>query len=162
MQGSRFTALFAVITLAAVPASAQAGNTANEVLSNESITQMITGKVPKDIILTKIRTTKNSFDLTPSGLVGLQANKVGGDVIKVMMQSAATAPKETLNNDAVIQMVNGQLSKDIIVLKIQGSKADYDLSTNGIIRLNQSKVSQDVIKSMMAASSGTAAPPKKP
>lgn len=155
--------LFAACTLFASTASAQAGNAAGEVLNNESITQMVVGKVPKDIILTKIRTTKNAFDLSPTGLVGLHANKVGDDVVKVMMQSGpAGAAKESLNNDAVIQMVNGLVSKEIIIVKVQASRADYDLSTNGIIKLNQNKVSQDVLKAMMAASSGSAAPPKKP
>jgi hypothetical protein len=137
---------------------AQAGGA--EVLTNESVTQMITGKVPKDLIVTKIRTTKANFDITPSGLVALNANKVPGDIIKLMLQSAGNSKdaKETLNNDAVVQMVNGQLSKDIIVTKIQMSRADYDLTTSGIISLNQNKVSQDVVKAMMTASSMTPAP----
>lgn len=153
-----------LIVASAVAATAQGGGTAGEVLTNESITQMIASKVPKDLILTKIRTTKATFDLTPTGLVGLHASKVADDVVKAMMQATPSgANKETLNNDAIIQMVNGLLSKDIILLKIQGSKADYDLTTNGIIKLNQNKVSQDVIKGMMAAAGATpATPPRRP
>jgi hypothetical protein len=138
-------------------AAAQGGGA--EVLTNESIVQMVAGKVPKDLIVTKVRTTKSTFDITPSGLISLNVNKVPTDIIKMMMSSVGSSvgsgSRETLNNDAVIKMVNGQLPKDIIVTKIQMSKPDYDLTTNGIISLNQNKVSQDVVKAMMAASSGT-------
>ncbi len=145
-------------------ASAQAGG---EVLTNESVISMVNGKVPKDLITTKIRTTKATFDLTPSGLIGLNTAKVPSDLVKMMMTStgsSAGAAKETLNNDAVVQMVNGGLPKDIIVQKIQMSRPSYDLTTNGIISLNQNKVSQDVVKAMMAAASGAPAPvpAKKP
>jgi hypothetical protein len=144
----------------APPAPAQGGGAASEVLTNESITQMIAGKVPKDLILTKIHSTRTAFDVTPAGLVGLHASKVSDDVLKAMIQAAPSgAPKEAMDNDAIIKMVTGLLSKEIILLKIQGDRADYDLTTNGIIRLNQNKVSQDVIKAMMAATSSTPAAP---
>lgn len=143
------------------PAIAQGGGGSGEVLTNESITQMVVGKVPKDLILSKIHTTKNAFDLTPSGLIGLHTSRVSDDLLKAMLQeSPSTVAKETLDNDAIIKMVVGQLSKSIMLIKIQNDKADYDLTTAGIIKLNQNKVSQDVIKAMMAASSAT--PARKP
>jgi hypothetical protein len=144
----------------AATAAAQAG----EVLTNESIVQMVTGRVPKDLIVTKIRTTKSTFDVSAAGLISLNTSKIPSDIIKMMMNAAAGSKeaKETLTNDAVIRMVSGQLSKDIIVTKIQMSRPDFDLTTNGIINLNQNKVSQDVVKAMMAASSSPAAPPPPP
>jgi hypothetical protein len=146
----------------AATAAAQAG----EVLTNESVVQMINGKVPKDLIVTKIRTTKSTFDVTSAGLISLNTSKIPSDIIKMMMNAAAGTSgrdaREALTNDAVIRMVSGQLSKDIIVTKIQMSRPDFDLTTSGIINLNQSKVSQDVVKAMMAASSSPAAPPPAP
>ena len=155
---------FSLAAVAAVPVAAQGGGAAGEVLTNESISQMVVGKVPRDLIFTKIRTTKNAFDLTPTGLIALHANKVADDIVKAMIQAApSNASKETLNNDAIIQMVNGLVSREIILLKVQGDRADYDLTTNGIIKLNQNKVSQEVIKAMMAATAGTpTTPPHKP
>lgn len=155
------------LVVASAPAAiAQGAGGVGEVLTNESVTQMVDGKVPRDLILTKIRTTKGAFDLTPTGLVGLHGSKVPDDIVKAMMQAAPSgAPKEALNNDAIIQMVNGLVSKDIILLKIQASRGDYDLTTNGIIKLNQSKVSQDVIKAMMSSTSAPtppAPPPHRP
>jgi hypothetical protein len=141
-------------------AAAQGG----EVLTNESIVQMVTGKVPKDLIVTKIRTTKSTFDVSAAGLISLNTSKIPSDIIKMMMNAAAGSKdaKETLTNDAVIRMVSGQLSRDIIVTKIQMSRPDFDLTTNGIINLNQNKVSQDVVKAMMAATSSPASPPPPP
>lgn len=143
-------------------AVAQAGGA--EVLTNESVVQMIAGKVPKDLIVTKIRTTKSEFDVTAAGLISLNTSKVPSDIMKMMLNAAAGTSgkdaRETLTNDAIIRMVSGGLSKDIIVTKIQMSKPDYDLTTSGIINLNQNKVSQDVVKAMMASTSG--APPATP
>jgi hypothetical protein len=154
--------LLAPLSLAPGTAAAQ-----GEVLTNESVVQMITGKVPKDLIVTKIRTTKSTFDVTAAGLISLNTSKVPSDIMKMMMNAAAGTSgkdaKETLTNDAIIRMVSGQLSKDIIVTKIQMSKPDFDLTTSGIINLNQNKVSQDVVKAMMTATSGApAAPPPAP
>ena len=153
--------LSAALSLATGPVSRVAAQ-AGEVLTNESIVQMVTGKVPKDLIVTKIRTTKSTFDVSAAGLISLNTAKIPSDIIKMMMNAAAGSKdvKETLTNDAVIRMVSGQLSRDIIVTKIQMSRPDFDLTTNGIINLNQNKVSQDVVKAMMAATSSP--PPPSP
>lgn len=156
------TALLAAILLVPVLATGAAGQgsgRAPEVLTNESIIQMFVGKVPKDLILTKIKTTKSTFDITPAGLIALNTSKVPNDVTKLMMTTAAASAgegqKEVLNNEGILKLVAGQLSKDIIITKIHMSKPDYDLTTSGLINLNQNKVSQDIIKAMMAATSGT-------
>ena len=154
--------VFLLAVLAIMPAFAsRAAAQGAEVLTNESVVQMIAGKVPKDIMTSKIRTTKSTFDVTSSGLISLASSKVPNDIIKLMMTTAASTPasKETLSNDAIVRMVNGQVSRDIIIAKIQMSKPDYDLTTSGLINLNQNKVSQEVVKAMMASSSGA---PSKP
>ncbi len=139
-------------------AVAQAGG---EVLTNESIIQMVAGKVPKDLIVSKIKATKSSYDLSPDGLIKLSTGKVSSDMMKLMMttQAAASgATKETLTNDGVIKMVAGGLSREIIVAKIQMSKPGYDLTTAGLLDLSKNRVSEDVQKAMLASASGT--PPK--
>ena len=55
-------------------------------------------------------------------------------------------------------MVNGQVPKDIILAKLQSSKSNFDLSTTGLVRLNDSKVSQDTIKVMMVPPPPVAVP----
>lgn len=152
-------ALAMLLTPLASRAAAQAGA---EVLTNESITQMVAGKVPKDLIVTKIKTTKSNFDLSPEGLIALSTGKVSSDVMKLMLTTSAGASgavKPTLTNEGVIKMVAGGLSRDIITTKIQLSKPGYDLTTNGLLDLNKNKVSEDVQKAMMASASGTPAKP---
>lgn len=162
---ARIRLIFAFLLVPALAsgAHAQAGGAGGEVLTNESVIQMVAGKVPKDLIMSKIRSTKSTYDITPSGLITLNLNKVPTDIVKTMLLSTTSGPKdagkEALNNEGVIKMVQGQLPKDIIVTKIQTSRADYDLTTNGIINLNQNKVPQDVVKAMMAATSGTPTTP---
>jgi len=146
----------AFLFTAAGTASAQGGGATAEVLTNESVISMVTAKVPKSLIVTKVQNTKSDFDITPSGLLQLNNGKVADDVIRMMMTAAGNAKgatKESLTNDDVIKMVAGGLGKDIILAKVQMSKPDYDLTTSGLINLNNNKVSQDVVKAMMTASS---------
>jgi len=143
----------------ASPAAAQGSS---EVLTNESIIQMVAGKVPKDLIVSKIKSTKSTFDLSPDGLIKLNTGKVPSDMMKLMMDTQANATgtvKETLTNDGVIKMVAGGLSRDIIIGKIHMSKPGYDLTTNGLLDLSKNKVSEAVQKAMLDASSN---PPPKP
>jgi hypothetical protein len=157
---TRVTVAMALLfTPLASRAVAQAGG--GEVLNNESIIQMVAGKVPKDLIVSKIKSTKSTFDLSPDGLIKLSTGKVSSDMIKLMMttQGAASgSAKETLTNDGVIKMVAGGLSREIIIAKIQMSKPGYDLTTSGLLDLSKNKVSEEVQKAMLASSSGT--PPK--
>jgi len=151
----RRTALALTLLLpAAGAAHAQGSGAGAEVLTNESVISMFTAKVPKSLIVTKVQNTKSNFDITPSGLLQLNSGKVPDDVIRMMMAAADKAPgatKESLDNDDVIKMVAGGLSKDVILAKVQMSKPNYDLTANGLIDLNKNKVSQDVVKAMMAA-----------
>jgi hypothetical protein len=132
---------------------------AAEVLSNASIANMVTGKVSKDLILTKIRTTKNSFDVTAGGLVRLHQGKVSQEIMLAMMTAAADAklaapasgPAEVLTNTEVVQMVMGQLPRPIIVEKIRVTKARFDVTSDGLVSLQTNKVPDEIVKAMMAA-----------
>lgn len=160
MPVTTLRSLIAAAALLATTAAilpAQAAGASGEVLTNETVIQMFTAKVPKGLIVTKVQSTKSSFDITPTGLLQLSTAKVPNDVIKQMMTVAGDTKKETLDNDAVIKMVAGGLSRDLIILKIQMSKPNYDLTASGLIKLNQNKVAQETIKVMMAATSGTPA-----
>ncbi len=76
-----------------------------------------------------------------------------GLLILVPFQPAfGQADQEVLSNPAVIQMVAGKLSKDLIVGKINSARPGFDLSSDGIIALNGSKVDQNLIKLMLQVS----------
>ncbi len=148
---TRASIALAMLTLATALLPCGAQGQAAEVLSNESVVQMVTGKVPKSLILTKIQGTPTAFDLTPKGLVGLFTSKVPNDVIKLMMKVGTSADsKEVLANDGVIFMTTSQLPRDIIILKVQSTKPGFDLTTGGLVNLNENKVHQDVMKAMMS------------
>jgi len=151
--------LFATSAQAQTQTQAQAAQ--GEILSNTSVISMIAGKLGKDIILTKIRTTKSSFDIS-AGLVRLQQNKVPTDVVKAMMLATtdpklavpATGPAEVLTNTDVVQMVTGQVPRALIIEKIRTTKAKYDVTSEGLLSLNAAKVHSDVQKAMMAVPPG--------
>jgi hypothetical protein len=146
-----------VITAVSVAGRASAQG---EVLTNQSIIDMVAGKVPGDLIVAKIKGTKGNYDVSPEGLIALNAGRVSSDNIKLIMTTSAASAKEkpALTNDGVIKMVNGGLSKAIIIAKIQISKPGYDMTTSGLLNLNKNKVSEDVQKAMLNA--GNPAPPK--
>jgi len=154
----------ALFTLMPSSVSAQAA----EVLSNTSVVNMISARVSKDLILTKIRTTKSGFDVTASGLVRLHQSKVPQDVIVAMMAAAgdpklavpATGPAEVLTNNEIVQMVMGQLPRSLIIEKIRVSKARFDVTSDGLVSLQTSKVPDEIVKAMMTAP--VAPPPKSP
>lgn len=69
------------------------------------------------------------------------------------------AAAETLTNRSVIALTAAGLSPDIIVAKIASSATSFDLSTNGLLALKQSKVSDAVLKAMLEKPSGRAGAP---
>jgi hypothetical protein len=52
---------------------------------------MVMAKLPKDLILAKIQTTHNEFDVTATGLVKLKKSKVPKDISEAMMASGNCA-----------------------------------------------------------------------
>lgn len=140
----------------------RAQRAAAEVLTNDSVISMAAANVAKDLLLAKINTTRNTFDVTVDGLVSLYQGKVHQDVIKSMISAAANpklgppAPKtpETLDNEAVIKMIVAKLPKVIVLSKIQGTKANYDVTAAGLVSLTQAKVPSDIIQAMVAKGSG--------
>ena len=142
--------LLALATLAA-PLTAQASKNA-EVLTNQTIIQMVTAKLPKDVIQAKIQSSKADFDLTVDGLSALQTNKVPSDIVKSMMTSAPKkSGNEVLTNESVIKMVTARIPKDIIFAKIQSTRTNFDVTSSGLMSLNTNKVPNDVIKVMMVS-----------
>ena len=133
-----------------------------EVLTNESVISMTAAKVDRTILIAKINTTKNTFDVTSHGLVSLTQGTVNAEVIKTMLSAAANPrlgpppPKtpEVFDNQSVIMMVGGKVNKDVIKAKIQGTKSTFDVSSNGLVSLSQAKVPADVIQAMVAKTGG--------
>jgi len=170
-SGRLAVAPIAVALVALMPASVPAQASRDvEVLSNTSVVNMIAGKVSKDLILAKIRTTKSGFDVTAAGLVRLHQSKVSQEVIIAMMAAAGDSklavpvagPPEVLTNNEIVQMVMGQLPRPLIIEKIRVTKARFDVTSDGLVSLQTSKVPDEVVKAMMTAPVAPASKPPTP
>jgi hypothetical protein len=152
----------AALTLLTVAPFHQArGQADQEVLSNNTVVQMVNGKLSKDLIIGKINSARPGFDLSSEGLIALTGFKVDQSIMKLMLQVAdnarrsGTAPSsltglnEVLTNEIVVRMLNSKVPKQIILAKIQMSRTAFDVSSTGLVSLNTSKVPDDVIKAMM-------------
>ena len=149
---------FALVLLA--PFSVTTAQTDTEIVTNESVIHMVTGKLSKDLIIGKINAAVPGFDLSSEGLVQLSASKVDGNIVKAMFDAAESAKRrgvstsvtgidEVVSNDIVIRMVTAKISKDLIIRKLQVSRLQFDVSAAGMVNLNTNKVPQDIIKAMM-------------
>ncbi len=59
---------------------------------------------------------------------------------------------EILTNDAVLRMVKAGLGEELIVSKIKASQNQFDLTTDGILKLKNEGVSEKIIQAMMITS----------
>jgi hypothetical protein len=64
------------------------------------------------------------------------------------------AQGEVMTNDEVITLAKAGLSPSIIIGKIRSGKSDFDLSTDALIKLKQTGVSDDIVAAMLEAKSG--------
>lgn len=66
----------------------------------------------------------------------------------LLVDKVTAEEKEVLTNNTIIKMVNAKLSENIIINKIRGSKTDFDLSIDGLIKLKQAGISDNIINAM--------------
>lgn len=94
-----------------------------EVLTNDAVVRMVNGKIPRGVIIAKIEATKNNFDITAAGLVGLYKSKVPNDVARTntATQGLITA---TLRTTVILSTVltNAQLA----ALRTQWGNRQFD------------------------------------
>jgi hypothetical protein len=62
-----------------------------EILTNQTVVDMVTAKLPAEVIITKIQTSKTKFDLSTPALVKLNESAVPSDIVKAMMQRSSSA-----------------------------------------------------------------------
>jgi hypothetical protein len=59
------------------------------VVTNQTVVDMASAKLPADVIVTKIQTSQTDFDLSTDALIKLNQNGVPSEVIKAMMQKSS-------------------------------------------------------------------------
>jgi hypothetical protein len=88
----------------AIGTTAQQASVNAEVLTNNSIIEMVTAKLPEEVIITRIQTAPNNFDLSTPALSDLNLKGVSAAIMKAMlMATKASAP-------AALQANTGQQS----------------------------------------------------
>ena len=85
----------APVAQAQAPKTKPAGSSGTNILNNQSIADMVAGKLSDDVIITAIQASKTDFDLSADALVALK--KVGASecVIKAMLTHKNTPAKKT-------------------------------------------------------------------
>ncbi len=68
--------------------------------------------------------------------------------------AVSVSAQDVMTNDEVISLTKAGLSSGVIVSKIRGSKTDFDLSTDSLIKLKQAGVSDDIVSAMLDAKNG--------
>ena len=76
----------------------------------------------------------------------------------LLLLSPVLIAQQSMNNDAVIKLVKGGLSDDLIITTINASPGNYDTSANGLIALKGAGASDKVISAIVVRSSGGSAP----
>jgi hypothetical protein len=66
----------------------------------------------------------------------------------------ASAQEEVMTNEEVISLTKAGLASSVIIGKIKTSKTNFDMSTDALIRLKQSGVSDDTVAAMLEAKTG--------
>ena len=124
---------------------------AEEILTNQNIISLTTAKVSKDIIIQKVKSNPNQFDMSSTALISLKTSRVSDMVVEEMLLAANNLPLVT--NKDVIDMHQGCVSRDIIIKKIQFSKCDFNTNTDAMIELKNAKVPETVQKAMLTPGS---------
>ena len=140
----RFSLIFAVLICFFIHTTQ-----AQEIITNQSVLNMHQNKVSSNLIVSKIRASRSNFDVSTNGLLQLLSAKLSDSVIEAMMQS--TTMTDILTNTDIINLREANMSRKLMTQKINSSRAQFDMSTNGLIQLKNGKVPDGIQKIMMVA-----------
>jgi hypothetical protein len=122
-----------------------ATSVAQEVLTNESVVQMIKAGLPESLVITKIRSTPNKFDLRTESLVGLKKNGVSDKVLEAMMTpgtaaagapAAPAAPAGAAAPTATAAATTGALRDRDVIYQVVGDKYVELFATSANLETN--------------------------
>lgn len=122
---------------------------AQEVITNQSILNMHQNKVSSSLMVSKIHSSRTNFDVSSNGLLQLLGAKLNDSVIEAMMQS--TTMTDILTNTDIINLREANMSRKLMTQKINSTRAQFDMTTSGMIQLRNGKVPDAIQKIMMVA-----------
>jgi tetratricopeptide (TPR) repeat protein len=102
------------------------GAFAAEILTNDAVVTMVKAGLGDDVIISKIKTSQNQFDLSTQALVRLKEDGVSPGVIKAMVETAApVAPKAS---DAAAKE-----TEDAVALYRQGKAVEAEAAFDKLL-----------------------------
>jgi hypothetical protein len=118
---------------------------AQEVLTNDSVVQMIKAGLPEGVVITKIRSTATKFDLRTESLVSLKKNGVSDKVLEAMMAGGSPATGAQAAAPAAAPAAGSLRDRDVIYQVIAGKYVELfptsaNLETNMAFFQSKSEV----------------------
>ena len=135
----RMRAVLALVLVAAVSLSLPgATSLAQEVLTNDSVIQMVKAGLPEAIVIAKIKGTATKFDLKTDSLVGLKKAGVSDKVLEAMLAagSVSAAPTTAMPAPPAPAVAAGSIKNQDVIYQLVGDKYVEMFATSANLETN--------------------------
>lgn len=139
MKASTIRALLILVLVAAVGLSLPgATSLAQEVLTNDSVIQMIKAGLPEAVVIAKIRSTATKFDLKTDSLVSLKKAGVSDKVLEAMVAAGSGSAPTTgaMPAPPAPAMAAGALKNTDVIYQLVGGKYVEMFATSANLETN--------------------------
>ena len=154
-KASRLTTVLSLSLLMVAAVSAPPLHAQTNMLTNDSIANMVKDKVTSDVIITMIHAAdpeRTAFEISTAAVLTLKAAGVPDDVIQAMEEQVVRQDEARgLTNQAIIDLVKAKVDTAIIVTRILRAdlaKTKFELAPGKISELTLAKVPPEVIQQM--------------
>jgi hypothetical protein len=135
----RMRAVLVLVLVAAVSLSLPgATSLAQEVLTNDSVIQMVKAGLPESIVIAKIKGTATKFDLKTDSLVGLKKAGVSDKVLEAMVAagSVTAAPTTAMPAPPAPAAAAGGIKIQDVIYQLVGDKYVEMFATSANLETN--------------------------
>jgi hypothetical protein len=139
MKASTIRALLILVLVAAVGLSLpEATSLAQEVLTNDSVIQMIKAGLPEAVVIAKIKSTATKFDLKTDSLVSLKKAGVSDKVLEAMVAAGSGSAPTTgaMPAPPAPAMAAGALKNTDVIYQLVGGKYVEMFATSANLETN--------------------------
>jgi hypothetical protein len=139
MKASTIRALLILVLVAAVGLSLPgATSLAQEVLTNDSVIQMIKAGLPEAVVIAKIKSTSSKFDLKTDSLVSLKKAGVSDKVLEAMVAAGSGSAPTTgaMPAPPAPAMAAGALKNTDVIYQLVGGKYVEMFATSANLETN--------------------------
>jgi hypothetical protein len=129
-----------VLVLVAAVSLSLPGTTsfAQEVLTNDSVIQMVKAGLPEAVVISKIKSTATKFDLKTDSLVGLKKAGVSDKVLEAMVAagSGSASPTTAMPAPPAPAVAAGALKNQDVIYQLLGGKYVEMFATSANLETN--------------------------